>query len=144
MLFPTRGLLAKSAVLVATLACAAAQSGSPQTSRYLVTEADIASGEPIEVIIQRKVPGVVATRTSDGGIALQVRGATSFGNVENRPPLYVLNGLPLQPGGGGTLQGVNPLEIESIKVLKGPEAGMYGIDGANGVIVVTTKTGRRP
>jgi TonB-dependent SusC/RagA subfamily outer membrane receptor len=84
------------------------------------------------------VPGLLVTRAQDGGIALQVRGSSSF-KGDDTPPLYVLNGLPFQPGPGGALTGINPHDIESIKVLKGAEAGLYGIEGANGVIVITTK-----
>jgi TonB-dependent SusC/RagA subfamily outer membrane receptor len=94
--------------------------------------------EPIEVTLQKRVPGLLVSRTNDGGIALQIRGTSSYRGTET-PPLYVLNGLPYQPGPGGALIGINPHDIESIKVLRGAEAGIYGIEGANGVIVVTTK-----
>ena len=130
---------ALSAAFAVTIGCAAAQSRSEPTSGPLVTSDDLAKGDPIEVIIQRKVPGVVVTSTSDGGIALQIRGATTYNNTQ-ASPLYVVNGLPLQPGPGGSLDGINPRDIQSIRVLKGAETSMYGIDGANGVIVVTTKS----
>jgi TonB-dependent starch-binding outer membrane protein SusC len=106
-----------------------------------VTSEDLASSqEPIENVIQKKVSGVTVTRTADGGIALQIRGATNYrGQVLS--PLYILNGLSFRPGTDGALTGVDPYSIESIKVLKGAEAGIYGIDGANGVIVITTKQG---
>lgn len=132
------------ALLLALAACAMG-CGSTQTrpapaSSTTVTSEDLRNGnEPIEVALQRKVPGLVITRSSDGGIALQIRGAKSFDGSDS-PPLYVLNGLPIAPGPGGALLGVNLEDIESIKVLKGAEAGIYGIDGAHGVIVVTTKT----
>lgn len=128
-----------SALLTVVVACAPAPARRTTGDMSLITSEDLQDPrEPIEIVIQKKVPGVVATRTADGGIALQIRGATtSRGNVE--PPLYILNGLPFRPGPGGALTGVSPTEIESIKVLKGAEAGIYGIDGANGVIVITTK-----
>ena len=127
------------AAIAVSLGCAAAQTQSAPSSGPLITSEDLATGEPIEVIIQRKVPGVVVTATSAGGIALQIRGATTFNNTQ-ASPLYVVNGLPLQPGPGGSLDGINPRDIQSIRVLKGAETSMYGIDGANGVIVVTTKS----
>jgi TonB-dependent SusC/RagA subfamily outer membrane receptor len=95
-------------------------------------------GDPIEKVLQDKVPGLLVTRTSDGGVALQIRGPSSFmGSTE---PLYVIDDVPVRPGPGGALMGVNPHDIESIRVLKDPaDTGVYGVRGANGVIVVTTK-----
>lgn len=132
-------------VSVLALAASATGCGSTQTrpapaSSTTVTSEDLRNRtEPIEVVLQRKVPGLVITRSSDGGIALQIRGASSF-DGSDAPPLYVLNGMPIAPGPGGALLGVNLEDIDTIKVLKGAEAGIYGIDGAHGVIVVTTKT----
>jgi TonB-dependent SusC/RagA subfamily outer membrane receptor len=110
-----------------------------------VTSKDLQdTNEPIEVVLQRKVPGVVVTRTGGGSIAVQIRGATSFST--DARPLYVLNGVQFDPGPGGELTGINPYDIETIKVLKGADATLYGIQGANGVIVITTKQAgaRRP
>ena len=71
-----------------------------------------------------------------------IRGATSiYGNNE---PLYVLDGIPIQPGPGGTLAGISPYDIESIQVLKDPaDTALYGMRGANGVIVIKTKRALR-
>ena len=119
--------------------CKAAQTRPAPSSEPSVTSADLSDpNEPIESVLQKKVPGVVVTRTGDGGIALQIRGTSSY-NGADTPPLYVLNGLPFRAGPGGALTGIDPHDIESIKVLKGAAAGIYGIDGANGVIVITTK-----
>ena len=119
--------------------CQAAQTRPAPGTEPSVTSADLQDpNEPIENVLQKKVPGLIVTRTGDGGIALQIRGTSSY-NGKETPPLYVLNGLPFQPGPGGALTGIDPREIESIKVLKGASAGIYGIDGANGAIVITTK-----
>jgi TonB-dependent SusC/RagA subfamily outer membrane receptor len=105
-----------------------------------VTAQDIerAPGQPIEEILKGRVAGVTVTRTSEGGIAVRIRGATSFyGSSE---PLYVLDGVPIQPGAGGSLTGIDPYDIESIEVLKDPaDTALYGMRGANGVIVIKTK-----
>ena len=97
-----------------------------------------ATGDPIEKVLQGRVAGVTVSRSSDGGIAVRIRGATSiYGNSD---PLYVLDGMPIQPGPNGTLTGINPYDIESIQVLKNPaETALYGVRGANGVIVIKTK-----
>ena len=119
--------------------CKAAQTRPAPGTEPSVTSADLQDpNDPIENVLQKKVPGLIVTRTGDGGIALQIRGTSSYNGTET-PPLYVLNGMPFQPGPGGALTGVDPREIESIKVLKGAAAGIYGIDGANGAIVITTK-----
>jgi TonB-dependent SusC/RagA subfamily outer membrane receptor len=104
-----------------------------------VTSKDLRdSNESIEIALQKKVPRLIVRRTAPGDIALQIRGYSSY-NGRETPPLYVLNGVPFQAGPGGALSGINPYDIETIKVSKGAEAGLYGIDGANGVIVITTK-----
>jgi TonB-dependent SusC/RagA subfamily outer membrane receptor len=106
----------------------------------MVTAEDIEqnAGQPIEKVLQAKVPGLLVTRAANGGIAIQIRGASSF--LGSNQPLYVIDGVPMQPGPGGALTGVNPYDIESIQVLKDPaDTGIYGMRGGNGVIVVTTK-----
>lgn len=104
-----------------------------------VTSDDLARNpsQPIEEVLQAKNPGVQIMRTP-AGISVQIGGPASFSS--GGEPLYVLDGSPMQPGPGGVLTGVNPYDIESIKVLKNPsDVGIYGMRGANGVIVITTK-----
>lgn len=83
-----------------------------------------------------------------------IRGNTSI--TGNNQPLFVVNGIPMdnssvgagnsQYGGvdfGNAIQDINPDDIESVTVLKGPNASaLYGARGANGVILITTKTGK--
>jgi len=105
-----------------------------------VTAEDIqrTPGMSLEEQMAAKFPGVWVARTADGGISVRIRGATSLlGNTE---PLYVMDGLPLLTGPGGSLTGIVPSDIESIEVLKDAAAAtMYGMRGANGVIIITTK-----
>jgi len=59
--------------------------------------------------------------------------------------LYVIDDVPIAPGSTGILTGINPYDIETIKVLKDPaDTGIYGIRGANGVILITTKHAGHP
>jgi TonB-dependent SusC/RagA subfamily outer membrane receptor len=105
-----------------------------------VTAEDIEHGgnHPIEDLLQAKAAGVLVTRAADGGISLRIRGVSSF--MSSNEPLFVIDGVPVRSGPGGALSGVNPYDIESIEVLKNPEdIGIYGIRGANGVIVIKTK-----
>lgn len=57
-------------------------------------------------------------------------------------PLIVVDGTPLQNGGGGMLF-LNPSDIQKVQVLKDVgSTAAYGVEGANGVILITTKRGR--
>jgi TonB-dependent SusC/RagA subfamily outer membrane receptor len=132
-----------SGVVVGLMSACAHASGARNTSPPgdpTVTSEDIQRnpGQPIEKVLQGRFPGVEVTRTPDGGIAVRIRGATSFsGSTE---PLYIVDGIAIQAGPGGALTGINPNDIESIRVLKdAADTAMYGMRGANGVIVIKTK-----
>ena len=122
--------------------CATSGSSSRPTSMSgpMVTADDLERNpdQSIERTLEAKVPGLLVTRNPDGTVALQIRGASSF--YGSSTPLYVIDDVPISPGPTGILTGINPYDIETIKVLKDPaDTGLYGIRGANGVIVITTK-----
>ena len=116
-------------------------SPEPQADdRPKVTAEDIerTPGQSIEEVLGTRFAGVVVTRAADGGIAVRIRGSTSI--LGSNEPLYVIDGVPIRPGPGGSLFGINPHDIESIEVLKdAASTTMYGVRGANGVIVIKTK-----
>jgi TonB-dependent SusC/RagA subfamily outer membrane receptor len=123
--------------------CSPARTGPDTSPAPAVTAADLRNpNEPIEQVLQRKAPGLVVTRVGTE-IAIQIRGTSSY-NGTKTPPLYVVNGVAFSPSASGILSGINPEDIESIKLLRGADATLYGIDGANGVIMITTKKGRKP
>jgi TonB-linked SusC/RagA family outer membrane protein len=112
----------------------------------------------VESQLQGKVSGVsiVGNGTQGGSTSINIRGYTSI--TGNNQPLFVIDGIPVsnadrgsqQQGGGltnskdfgNTIQDLNSEDIESITVLKGPNAGaLYGSRAANGVILITTKKG---
>jgi TonB-dependent SusC/RagA subfamily outer membrane receptor len=98
-------------------------------------------GDPIEKLLMSRSPGVWIGRGSDGTLAVRIRGGSSISG--NNEPLYILDGSPFTPGPAGALTGINPYDIESIKVLKDPaDLSMYGSRGANGVIIIRTKQKR--
>jgi TonB-dependent SusC/RagA subfamily outer membrane receptor len=105
-----------------------------------ITAEDIerAPSRSIEQILMDRFPGVVVLRSSTGVLSIRIRGATTItGSTE---PLYVIDGVAIRPGPGGSLEGINPYDIESIEVLKdAASTAMYGVRGANGVIVIKTK-----
>jgi len=140
--FPSRALLPVGLSLGLISGCAHSSKQRPTSAPRgsTVTAEDIQRnpGQPIEKVLEGRFPGVTVTRTSDGGIAVRIRGGSSlYGGNE---PLYVVDGVPIQAGPGGSLTGINPNDIASIQVLKdAAETTMYGARGANGVIVIKTK-----
>jgi TonB-dependent SusC/RagA subfamily outer membrane receptor len=98
--------------------------------------------ESIERILMTRFPGIWVARTPDGGLAVRIRGATSINS--STEPLYVIDGVATQPGPNGSLPGVQAYDIETIQVLKdAASTAMYGVRGANGVIVIKTKQAGR-
>ena len=80
------------------------------------------------------------TEAGDGSLKVRIRGRTSFQGDD--APLFVVDGLAVEPERDGSLPGLPISEIASIRVLKGPaETALYGVRGANGVIVIETKRG---
>ncbi|GAA5028245.1 SusC/RagA family TonB-linked outer membrane protein [Marivirga lumbricoides] len=116
----------------------------------------------IDQALVGQAAGVNVTQNSGtpgGGISVQIRGITSINGNE---PLYVIDGTPVFPdrnnesfsfglfGGGdgqtrnSALAGLNISDIESIDILKDASAtAIYGANGANGVVLITTKKGKR-
>jgi TonB-linked SusC/RagA family outer membrane protein len=91
-------------------------------------------------LIQGKVAGLQVTRSGtnpNSGVSVQLRGAVSVTGSAN--PLYVIDGIP-----GGNLDLLQQDDIESIDVLKdGSGAAIYGSTANAGVIIVTTKKGKK-
>src|SRR5213595_2429320 len=150
--FSIRSLLPVGLIMGLGSGCAhkqtpAAAEPPPPTSgpSAIVTADDIAKapGQSIEQVLMGRFPGVEVTRGPDGGFAVRIRGGSSIrsGNT----PLYVLDGVVIDPGPNGYLTGINPNDIASIEVLKEPaETALYGVRGANGVIIVKTKRPGHP
>lgn len=101
-----------------------------------------------------KVPGMrieAAPGGATSGVAIQLRGVNSILNSSS--PLIIMDGVPIRDGawgidGGNRIQSnglvdINPEDIESISVLKGASAAaLYGSQANNGVILITTKSGK--
>ena len=89
-------------------------------------------------MLQGKASGVIVGNDNSpgGGTMVRIRG---FGTINNNSPLYVIDGVPTQ----GTLNQINPYDIESMQVLKDASAAsIYGARAANGVVIITTKKGK--
>ena len=91
----------------------------------------------IESALQGRTAGVqVAAQSGSPGAPLTVR-IRGTGTINNADPLYVVDGVPVDG-----IDFLNPGDIESINVLKdAASAAIYGARGANGVVLITTKTG---
>jgi TonB-dependent SusC/RagA subfamily outer membrane receptor len=87
-------------------------------------------------LIQGNVAGVQVFPAPGGGLSVRIRGINTFyGDTE---PLYIVDGVPVQPGANGVLF-VNPHDVKSITVLKDASAAIYGSRASNGVILIETK-----
>ena len=91
-------------------------------------------------ILQGKAAGVAVTQNTGApgdGISVRIRGV---GTINNNNPLYVIDGIPTPNG----INQISPNDIESINVLKdASSAAIYGARAANGVVIVTTKKGKK-
>jgi len=75
-------------------------------------------------------------------VKIVLRGYRSM--TGNNDALVVIDGLPMPPGSSTMLNLLNPNDIESVSVLKGGQAAtLYGSDGVNGALVITTKRGSK-
>jgi len=95
----------------------------------------------VGTLLQGRTTGLRIINTSDnpeGGVGVRIRGASSL--LGSREPLVVLDGIPF--GSLSNLNQLSPNDIESIEVLKDASAAaIYGSQGSNGVILITTKKG---
>lgn len=118
------------------------------TKKELTGAVSAVEGENIEKLnptrlenaLQGQVAGVQITSSSGspgGAQNIRIRGYSTNGNNN---PLVVVDGVPYGTEG---LSALNPNDIESINVLKDATAGIYGVRAANGVIIITTKSGRK-
>ena len=115
----------------------------------------------VDQMMQGRAAGVQINQSSSapgGGLSIRIRGSSSL-NASNEP-LYVIDGFPIDnspnlSGGGDAevgdnqspnnpLNSLNPADIESIEILKDASAtAIYGSRGANGVVMITTKKGKK-
>ena len=134
------------------------------TSVQEVSGADLARSNETNLVaaLSGKVSGVTITNSNSpgGSSRIVIRGANSL--TGNNQPLFVVDGVPVSnaaPGYasgtcsgctgfnaidyGNIIQDLNPNDIESITVLKGPNAAaLYGSRASNGAVIITTKSGR--
>jgi TonB-linked SusC/RagA family outer membrane protein len=115
----------------------------------------VAPARTVDQLVGARTPGVIVLPSSGQvgtGAQVRIRGASSL-SLSNDPIVYI-DGVrmnsdaaqgPVQRGGGGAsrLNDIDPEDIESIEIIKGPAAAtLYGTEASNGVIQIITKRGR--
>lgn len=99
------------------------------TSRSTVNPAEALQGQVAGVSV-KKTGGLAGQ-----GVRVKIRGVGTYGNTE---PLYIIDGFP------GDISTLAPQDIQSMEVLKdGAAAAIYGSVAANGVVIITTKSGKK-
>ena len=98
--------------------------------------------DDIAALLQGRVPGLRVIRLASGEISLRIRGSDSI--QSDGEPLLIVDGLPISTEGMSfTLRALRPSDIASIDVLKDVSStAAYGMRGAHGVILITTKHDR--
>jgi len=101
--------------------------------------------------MQGRMSGVAVNAASGapgGGLTVRIRGTGSV--LASNAPLYIVDGVQVTPGAtsgqgsSNTLGSINPNDIESIEVLKdAASAAIYGAQSSNGVVIITTKKGKK-
>ncbi len=125
------------------------------------SERILASGTPVNALqsLYGSAAGVQVAATASGqtgGMKINIRNAVSFDENSSTRPLIVVDGIPIhdentkidygaQSRDNGTgINDINPDDIASVEILKGAKASvLYGSEGANGVVLITTKSGKK-
>ena len=92
--------------------------------------------QSLDQMLAGRISGVTVYSSPGGGIVVRFAGPTSF--YSGQEPLFVIDGTPTEVQ-RGTLTWLNANDVESIRALKGADATIYGLRGANGVIEIRTK-----
>lgn len=117
------------------------QSRTKVTGAISTVDSDAIDALPVtnaESALQGRAPGVTVTNAGAPGTSpnVRIRGLGTFGNND---PLYVIDGVIV-----GNLSGISPSDIESVSILKDASTtALYGSLGSNGVVLVTTKSGKQ-
>lgn len=112
------------------------RTSTTSTSSVTPTQSNQDRATTLQDLLRGQTAGVRVERTG-AGVRVRIRGVTSI-NADTTP-LYVLDGMTIEPGAYGTVP-VDPRDVKSITILKDAAAtSIYGSRGANGVIVIETK-----
>ena len=97
------------------------------------------SNQRVEQVLQGRTSGVTVSSSSGSpgsGAKIRIRGTGSSGNAD---PLFIVDGMKVS-----TIDNIAPSDIANMEILKdAASAAIYGTEGANGVVIITTKKGRK-
>ena len=126
-------MTARTLIIPALLLAGCAASSPGSTNADTPSEPPPATMEALlEEELLKRFPGVRVHHTAEG-LQIRIRGSL-------QPPLFVVDGQPLASTPSGALWGISPYEIEHIEVVKDiGRLSRYGMRGANGVVLITTK-----
>ena len=142
--FRAAGLVVLAASMLA--GCAHARDGEPVPEHErgpVVTAEDIerAPTANVEDQMTGRFPGVRIIHLPGGGFSVRMWGPTSL--TSSQETLYLVDGMPVRVDPSRGIYWLNPLDIASIRVLKNvADTAIWGVRGGNGVVVITTKTGK--
>src|SRR6266849_1227023 len=112
---------------------AASTVSADEQARHAVTSLD--------QLLAGRISGVIVSPAPGGGIVVRVGAPKAFYSGED--PLFIVDGVPIAVP-NGTLNWLNPHDVESIRVLKDPSTpAIYGVRGANGVVIIKTKVSHK-
>lgn len=97
-----------------------------------LNEAEKSSYSTIYDYLEGRVPGVQVIKTGTASATVIIRGVNSINS--STEPLFIVDGVTVTD-----ISSLNPHDVKSVTVLKDASASIYGVRGANGVIVITTK-----
>jgi TonB-dependent SusC/RagA subfamily outer membrane receptor len=103
-----------------------------------------AGPQRIEEFLNGRVPGLRVERNESGQLSIRIRGSASLGKSDEEP-LVVVDGMPTPQGmNSEVLRMLDPREVHRVEVLKDASTtAMYGSRGANGVLVIRTRSASR-
>jgi TonB-dependent SusC/RagA subfamily outer membrane receptor len=107
------------------------------------TDIENARALRMEDLIQGRIAGLQVSRSPSGQLMLRIRGTSTFQSGASEP-LIVIDGTAVPAfGASNALDSISPSDVARIDVLKDAGAtAIYGVQAANGVIIVTTKRAR--
>ena len=103
-----------------------------------------AGSQRIEEYLNGRVPGLQVLRNESGQLSIRIRGTASLGKSDEEP-LVIVDGIPTPQGmNSEVLRMLDPREVHRVEVLKDASAtAMYGSRGANGVLLIRTRSAAR-
>lgn len=104
-------------------------------------DVDAQHASQVEELLIARFPGVQVIPAPAGGFLVRIRGFSTLAG--DATPLYVVDGIPLNVSPARGIDWLNPADVARIDVLKdAASTAIYGMRGANGVILITTKRPR--